>query len=161
MGHLLRIGLVKRLAKFAAVNLRVLPDPGRHFLWIVVPALEMPGAKFSLGILLIAGALPGFAHLDFLFRRHSLGRGRSGRGSRSRRCCGRRRGRCCRRSALRCYLFGHSSVPFSGLDARSVLIPCLSFVSYSNPSRETKRHFSSAGFSLRVLNLVRFRKRLD
>ena len=80
--HLLRVGLVKRFAKFAAVNFRVLPDLGFHFLWIVVPPLEMPGAKFSLGILLVAGALPGLAHLDLLFRWRSLGRGgrsRSGR----------------------------------------------------------------------------------
>jgi hypothetical protein len=94
--HLLRVGLVKRLAKFAAIDFRVFPDPGLYFLWIVVPALEMPGAKFSLGILLIAGALPGFAHLDFLFRGRSLGRGRSGRSSRGGRSCGWRRGRCCR-----------------------------------------------------------------
>ena len=64
MRHLLRVRLVKRFAKFAAVNFRVLPDLGLHFLWIVVPPLEMPGAKFSLGILLIAGALLGLAHLD-------------------------------------------------------------------------------------------------
>src|SRR5882672_9183440 len=94
VGHLLRIGLVKRFAKFATVNFRVLPDPGLHIFWIVVPPLEMPGAKFSLGILFIAGALPRFTHFDFLFRRRSLGCGSRRSGS------GRSRGGCrerCRR----------------------------------------------------------------
>src|SRR5450631_2373329 len=60
--HLLRVGLIKGLAKLTAVNFRVFPDLGLHVLWIVVPALEVSRAKFPLGILLIAGALPGLAH---------------------------------------------------------------------------------------------------
>src|ERR1700722_19523081 len=89
VGHLLRIGLVKRFAKFTAVNFRVLPDPVLHFLRIVVPPLQVTGAKFSLGVLLIAGTLPGLAHFDLLFRWRRFARRRSRRGS------GRRRGRNC------------------------------------------------------------------
>jgi hypothetical protein len=117
--HLLRVGLVQRLAKFAAVNFRVLPDLGLHFHWIVVPPLEMPGAQFSLGILLIAGALPGLAHFDLLFRRRGFRRRRSGCDSRSGRSSGSRRGRCCRWYALWCGLLGHSWFPLSGQVARS------------------------------------------
>ena len=66
--HLLRVRLVQRLAKFAAVDFRVLADLGLHFLWIVIPTLQMARTEFSLGIFLIAGALLRLAHLDFLFR---------------------------------------------------------------------------------------------
>ena len=116
--HLFRVRLVKCFAKFTAVNFRVLPDLGLHFLGIVVPPFEMSGAEFSLGIFLIAGALPGLSHFDFLFRWRSLGRG--GSSSRSGRGCWRCRGWSCGRGPLRCGFLGHSSVPLSGQDALPV-----------------------------------------
>ena len=109
--HLLRVGLVQRLTKFAAINFGVLADFGLHILRIIVPALQMPRAEFPFSIFLIAGALPRLAHLDLLFCRRSRDRCRScGRWWRSRRrgrgLCGRRCCRwCCR---LRCGFLGHS-----------------------------------------------------
>jgi hypothetical protein len=46
MGHLLRVRLVKCLAKLAAINLRIFADFRGNLLWIVVPPLQVP-ASFS------------------------------------------------------------------------------------------------------------------
>ena len=135
--HLLRIRLVKRFTKFAAVDLGVFADPRLHVLGIVVPALQMSRAQFAFGVLLIARPLPGFAHLELLLGRRNHGRGRDGRCGRN---CGRRRRRCRRCCALRCSLLGHAGVPLFLEDARLRTSGASMNVSYSNPSRETKRH---------------------
>ena len=144
--HLLRVGLVKRFAKFAAVNFRVLPDLGLHFLWIVVPPLEMPGAKFSLGILFIARALPGLAHLDLLFRR---ARFRSPRERRQPQRAELREAPGAVLPVMRLAVWSPRPFVGSPLSVRMRVqdrFLRVSFVSYSNPSTETKRDFGSTDF---------------
>src|ERR1700726_4001587 len=60
-----KIGLVKRLAKFAAINFGFLPNQFLDFFRIVVPALEMSAAEFSFLVFLVAGALRALLHFHF------------------------------------------------------------------------------------------------
>ncbi len=55
--HLLGIRPVKRPAKLTAVDLDVLADLPLDVRGVIVPALEMPGAQLTLGVLLITGTL--------------------------------------------------------------------------------------------------------
>ena len=76
---------VKRLAMLAAIHFRT-GSPG--FLGVaagllynvggIKPALEMASAEFTLGILFVAGTLPGL--LDFHLVMRKLGGGGCGRG---------------------------------------------------------------------------------
>ena len=64
MGQLLRIGPVKSLAKFAAVDLRFWPHKVLDLLGIVIPSLQMTRAELPFGVLFITGTLPVFSNLD-------------------------------------------------------------------------------------------------
>ncbi len=100
----------------------------------------MPGAKFSLGIFLIAGALPGLAHFDLLFRRRGLGGG-SGTAAAAGGVAGGAGGGAA--GGAPCGVVSSAIRRFPSLvrmRVRSRFLR-LSFVSYSNPSRETKREF--------------------
>src|SRR4029077_1297913 len=68
--HLGAIRFVNRLAKFAAINFRLLANERFDFFRVVVPALQVAAAKFAFRVFFIASALRGFLRLHF---------GRSGR----------------------------------------------------------------------------------
>ena len=78
VGHLLRIGPVERVTKFAAVNFGVRTGQRFHFFRVIVPALQVSRAEFAFRVAFIAGALLVLAHLDLDF---FLGRGGSVGGS--------------------------------------------------------------------------------
>lgn len=60
---MLRIGPVKSLTKFAAVDLRFSPDKVFDLFGIVIPSLQMTRAELSLSIFFITGTLPVFSNL--------------------------------------------------------------------------------------------------
>jgi len=72
MRQLLGIRPIKRLAEFAAVDLRFRPDELLDLLGVVVPPLQMPRAEFPLGVFFIAGTLPVFTNFYFRQRRCGL-----------------------------------------------------------------------------------------
>ena len=63
-GLLLRIRQVQCLAVLAAVDLGVLPEPLLDLVPEEIPALQVPGAEFALGVFLVAGAHARDAPLD-------------------------------------------------------------------------------------------------
>jgi len=95
MGHLLRVGLVERLAKLAAINLRIFADFRDDLSRIVIPPLEMPSTKLPFCIFFVAGPLFRFADFNLLLHGRSLGNGCRRRRRRGR-CCRWLWGRCCR-----------------------------------------------------------------
>ena len=57
-------GEIKSLAVFATINLGVGPVLPLNVFTVPMPPFQMPGAEFSLGVLLVAGALIGKSRLD-------------------------------------------------------------------------------------------------
>jgi hypothetical protein len=82
---LLGVWPIEHLAEFTTVNFGAFADQLFNFPRIVVPALEVPGAKLALRIFLIAGALFWLARLYLRCSRFSL---RGGRIRDCRRRCG-------------------------------------------------------------------------
>jgi hypothetical protein len=125
VGHLLRIRLIQRLAKFAAINFRFLTDLILDVRREIIPTLQMSGTELPFCVFLITGTLFGFAHLDLhLWRGHYGG---------SRRYRRRRGWWSSRYRALWCRVLSHSSIPLSHAD--------LKFIFYSNPGQPTNCDF--------------------
>jgi hypothetical protein len=98
--RLRKIGRVESFAEFAAVDFYLFADERFDVLRVVVPALQVPAANFTLRVFFVARALRGFLGLHFRgcgrfgdcsTGRWSRGRGRGWcRGSGRRRCGSRR-----------------------------------------------------------------------